>query len=434
MKNRTVILFAVILLLTTAAWAGNQAVLYTFCTQPVCTDGAYPYAGLVYDGVSNFYGTTQDGGPDLNGGTIYQLTHTSSGWTHTVIYAFTGGSDGSNPVGPLVFDQAGNLYGVASTGGRGFGTVFELTPSNGSWTFQVIYTFQGGNDGLVGIDSGGLAVDAHGNLYGTTEMGGTAGFGTVFELTPSNGSWTKATLYSFAGGNDAADPLAGVTLDPAGNIYGATVGGGAFGGGAVFELTQSQGSWTESVIYSFTGGDDGAYPEFGALIIDSAGNLYGTAAGGGAFNQGVVYEMSPAGGGNWNQSVLYTFTGGNDGGQPFAGLTFGQTGNLFGAAAYFGANGDGTIFELVKQAGGWDEKTVYTFGSSDGKYPYGAVVFDQYGNMFGTTFWGGNLNCNNPPQGCGIAFEIVPANTLQQFPGSSLTRNEMPSPARKRFE
>ena len=422
MKNKVVMLCAMLVVLVSTSWAGNQAVLYTFCSQPVCSDGAYPYAGMVFDRAGNLYGTTQDGGPDLNGGTVFQLQPTSSGWTHTILYAFTGGADGSNPVGPLVVDPAGNLYGIASGGGAGFGTVFELSPSNGSWTFQVIYTFHGGDDGLVGIDSGGLALDPAGNLYGTTEMGGTAGFGTVFELSFANGSWTKTTLYSFAGGNDAADPLTGVTLDPAGNIYGATVGGGAFGGGAVFELTQNQGTWTESVIYSFTGGDDGAYPEFGELILDSAGNLYGTAAGGGAFNQGVVYELSPANG-SWTESVLYTFTGGNDGGQPFAGLTFSQSGNLYGAAAYFGANGDGTLFELVQQQSGWDEKTIYTFAGNDGKYPYGAVVFDPYGNLFGTTFWGGNFNCNNPPQGCGIAFEIAPANTQQLFP-SALSGND----------
>ncbi len=419
MKNKAVTLFAVIMVLTTAAWAGNQAALYIFCSQPVCTDGAYPYAGMVFDSANNLYGTTQDGGPDLNGGTVFQLKHSGSGWMHSIIYAFTGGSDGANPVGPLVIDQAGNLYGIASGGGTGFGTVFEISPANGSWNFQVIYTFHGGDDGLVGIDSGGLAFDRFGNLYGTTEMGGTAGFGTVFELAPANGSWTKTTLYSFAGGNDAADPLTGVTLDQAGNIYGATVSGGADGGGAVFELVQNQGTWTESVIYSFTGGNDGAYPEFGALVLDDAGNLYGTAAGGGAFNQGVVYELSAANG-SWTESVLYTFTGGNDGGQPFAGLTFSQSGNLYGAAAYFGANGDGTIFELVQQQPGWDEKTIYTFDGNDGKYPYGAVVFDPYGNLFATTFWGGNFNCNSPPQGCGVAFEIVPANTQQLFPQSSL--------------
>jgi uncharacterized repeat protein (TIGR03803 family) len=418
MKLKTSVFVTAIVFLATSAWAG-QITLYTFCTQQFCTDGAYPYAGMIFDSAYNLYGTTQQGGTDLGGGTVFQLTRTSSGWTHTVLHSFLDGSDGANPVGPLVMDPAGDIYGVASGGGLGFGTVFELTPVHGGWNFQVIYTFQGGNDGVVGIDSDGLVLDGAGNLYGTTEMGGTAGFGTVFELTLTNGTWTKNTLYSFAGGNDAADPLTGVTFDQAGNLFGATVGGGAFGGGAVFEVANNQGTWTESVIYSFTGGNDGSYPEFGAPIFDSAGNLYGTAAGGGPSNQGVVYELTPSNG-SWTESVLYSFTGGDDGGQPFAGLTFSKEGNLFGAAAYFGANGDGTLFELVHGQSSWQQKTIYTFSGNDGKYPYGNALFDQFGNLFETTFWGGNLNCNIPPQGCGVAFELPAANSVQPSYGSSL--------------
>lgn len=421
MKSKIVMLAAAMLLLAASSWAANQITLYTFCTQQFCTDGAYPYAGMIFDSAYNLYGTTQQGGADLGGGTVFQLTRNGSSWTQTVLHSFLGGSDGSNPVGPLVMDSAGNIYGIASTGGAGFGTVFELSPSGGSWNFQVIYTFQGGDDGVVGIDSGGLIFDSAGNLYGTTEMGGTAGFGTVFELTPSGGSWTKTTLYSFAGGNDAADPLTGVTMDAAGNLFGATVGGGDFGGGAVFEVANNQGTWTESVIYSFSGGDDGAFPEFGAPIFGTDGNLYGTVAGGGADGQGVVYQLTPSGG-SWTESVLYTFTGGNDGGQPFAGLTFNKEGNLFGAAAYFGVNGDGTLFELIHGQAGWQQKTIHSFNGDDGKYPYGSVLFDQFGNLFATTFWGGNLNCNNPPQGCGVAFELPAANTVQQTYGSALSK------------
>ena len=417
MKREVLLLLMTALLLTASAWAGNDITLHTFCSQQSCTDGAYPYAGMIFDNAYNLYGTTQQGGTDLGGGTVFQLTRSGNGWTQTVLHSFLGGSDGSNPVGPLVIDPAGNIYGIASTGGLGFGTVFELTPSDGGWNFSVIYTFQGGTDGVVGIDSGGLALDAAGNLYGTTEMGGSTGTGTVFELSPSDGGWTKTTLYSFAGGNDAADPLTGVTLDSAGNLFGATVAGGTDGGGAVFEVSNNGGTWTEQVIYSFTGGDDGAYPEFGAPIFDNAGNLYGTVAGGGAYNQGVVYELTPSNGG-WSESVLYTFTGGDDGGQPFAGLTFSKDGNLFGGAAYFGANGDGTLFELVHGESGWQEKTVHTFNGNDGKYPYGSVIFDQAGDLFATTFWGGNLNCNNPPEGCGVAFELPAASAVHQIYGT----------------
>ena len=418
MRFRIVRLALATVLFATSAWAG-QINLHTFCSQQACTDGAYPYAGMILDRANNLYGTTQQGGTDLGGGTVFRLSRTSGGWTQTVLHSFLGGSDGANPVGPLVMDPVGNIYGVASGGGLGFGTIFELTPSNGGWTFQVIYTFKGGDDGVVSIDSGGLALDGAGNLYGTTEMGGTAGFGTVFEMSLINGTWTKNTLYSFAGGNDAADPLTGVTLDASGNLFGATVGGGDFGSGAVFEVVNNQGTWTESVIYSFTGGDDGSYPEFGAPVLDSDGNLYGTAAGGGPNNQGVVYELTHSNG-TWTETVLYSFTGGDDGGQPFAGLTFSKDGNLFGAAAYFGANGDGTLFELVHVQTGWQQKTIYTFNGDDGKYPYGSVVFDQFQNLYSTTFWGGNMNCNNPPQGCGVAFELPAANAVHPAYGTSI--------------
>jgi hypothetical protein len=142
MKLKTSVFVTAIVFLATSAWAG-QITLYTFCTQQFCTDGAYPYAGMIFDSAYNLYGTTQQGGTDLGGGTVFQLTRTSSGWTHTVLHSFLDGSDGANPVGPLVMDPAGDIYGVASGGGLGFGTVFELTPVHGGWNFQVIYTFQG---------------------------------------------------------------------------------------------------------------------------------------------------------------------------------------------------------------------------------------------------------------------------------------------------
>jgi uncharacterized repeat protein (TIGR03803 family) len=179
----------------------------------------------------------------------------------------------------------------------------------------------------------------------------------------------------------------------------------------VYEVSPSQGGWTEAVTYSFTGGNDGSYPEFGAPILDGSGNLYGTVAGGGAYGQGLVYQLTPSNN-SWTETVLYTFTGGNDGGQPFAGLTFDAFGNLYGAAAYFGANGDGTIFGLFRNQGGWTQRTLHTFTGDDGKYPYGSVLFDSRNIMYGTTFWGGNLNCNNPPQGCGVAFELPPPTAV----------------------
>jgi uncharacterized repeat protein (TIGR03803 family) len=402
MKSKTVALLTLVLLLATSAWASTETALYKFCSQQYCTDGAMPTAGVIFDKAGNLYGTTMIGGSNMDGA-VFELKHSKSGWTESVLYSFTGGDDGTNPIGPLVFDKAGNLYGTADGGGSGYGTVFELKPSSGSWTFNVIYTFQGGDDGASPA-YGGLVVDKSGNLYGTTEMGGANGSGTVFELTPGKSGWTKSTLYSFAGGSDAGYPLTGVTLDEAGDLYGATVSGGSYGEGAVFELEHK--SWTESVLYSFTGGSDGAYPEFGAVTI-KAGNIYGTAAGGGADSLGVVYELKYSKSG-WTESVLYSFTGGTDGGEPFAGVAFNKAGDLAGAAAYYGKDSYGSVFELAKKKAGWKENTLYDFTGSDGMYPYGGIVFDPKGNWYSTTYYGGNLDCDNPHYGCGVVYEVKP--------------------------
>ena len=197
----------------------------------------------------------------------------------------------------------------------------------------MIHTFQGGNDGVVNIGVSGLVLDKAGHLYGVTEMGGTAGYGTVFELSHAGSKWNKKTLYNFAAGADAEDPLMGLTWDNAGNLYGATVGGGANGCGAVFELAHRKTAWKESVIYNFTGGSDGCWPEFGSITIPKSGEIYGTTGAGGSDNQGVVYLLKRSNG-TWSETTLYDFTGGNDGGQVFAGVTLDPAGNIFGAAAY----------------------------------------------------------------------------------------------------
>jgi uncharacterized repeat protein (TIGR03803 family) len=398
------------LVLANSAWAGTETVLYSFCSQSGCTDGGMPTAGMIFDKAHNLYGTTEEGGNGV--GVVFKLTHSKSGWKESVLYSFcpeSGCADGSYPLGQLVFDKKGNLYGMTDGGGssacsQGCGTVFELSPSGKGWKFSTLYAFAGGNDGFH-PPYGGVVVDKAGNLFGTTEMGGTAGVGTVFELTHTKTGWTKTTIYNFAGGSDAADPLMGLAMDSAGNLFGASVAGGTSGAGAVFELKHSKSAWTESVIYNFTGGSDGAYPEFGQLAITKTGVIYGTAAGGGTYNQGVVYELKHTEAG-WVESVLYTFTGADDGGQPFAGPTLDTAGNVFAEAAYLGADSDGTVIELKKSGSGWTEKTLNTFDGTDGKYPYGAVLVGPDGSLYGTTYWGAN-SCYGGYT-CGVVYKIKP--------------------------
>src|ERR1019366_6074253 len=263
---------------------------------------------------------------------------------------------GNNPYSSLIFDAAGNLYGTTFGGGTsGYGTVFELRPgAGGTWTEKVVYSFA--NNGTDGHEPyAGLIFDAAGNLYGTTWAGGPSDLGTVFELTPAGGgTWTEKVLHSFINdGTDGNEPYAGLIFDAAGNLYGTTQDGGTAFTGTVFQLTPAAGgTWTEKVVYSFANnGTDGTVPKAG-VIFDAAGNLYGTTSQGGPSNAGTVFELTPAGGGTWTEKVLHTFGSSTDGIDPVAGLIFDGAGNLYGTTSRGGTYNRGTAFELTPAGGG----------------------------------------------------------------------------------
>ena len=265
---------------------------------------------------------------------------------------------------------------------------------------KVLHSFNGnGADGYQPEAS--LIFDAVGNLYGTTYWGGTYGFGTVFELTPSGGGgWTETVLHSFQpNGTDGNYPIAGLIFDAAGNLYGTTSAGGTYGFGTVFELTPEEGGgWTETVLLNFNG-TDGSYPHAG-LAFDAAGNLYGTTGYDGTYHYGTVFELTPTAGGGWTETVLHSFGNGTDGASPFAGLIFDAAGNLYGTTSAGGTYGTGTVFELT----GGREQVLYSFKSrygADGATPYAGLIFDAAGNLYGTTYWGGNY-------GDGTVFELTP--------------------------
>jgi len=267
-------------------------------------------------------------------------------WTFKLIHRFNG-TDGANPASTLIFDSAGNLYGTTSGGpSNGPGTVFELQPSGkGAWALNTLYTFKGVPDGSAPY--GSLVFDTAGNLYGTTSTGGPANAGTVFELSPAtDGGWTETVLYSFLS-SGGTDPSVGVILDSAGNLYGTTVSSGGTCGcdyGTVFELVRGTGgAWTKTTLHTFTS-NDGHSPL--GLVFDTAGNLYGVTFVGGSSNDGTVFELSPGSGGTWTETQLHVF-GGADGAGPVGSLIFDSTGNLYGASAYGGAdNNKGTVFEV----------------------------------------------------------------------------------------
>jgi len=350
----------------------RKRVLYNFCSATNCGDGYSPYGSLVLDSAGNLYGTTDLGG--RGGGTVFELTRGSSGWTETVLYYFCSAADctdGDEPQAGLIFDSAGNLYGTTGYGGGisscsgGCGTVFELSPGSDGWTETVLYTFCVAfqcSDGQHPFAS--LVFDSAGNLYGTANNGGNSGCGDetgcglVFKLAPtSGGKWTQSVLYAFKGAGDGGNPYySGVVLDPAGNLYGTT----AYGeDGVVFELVSSSGEWQEKVIYAFTDQSDGGFP-FGGVILDSSGNLYGTAVKGGTLGYGVVFEMTPTRNGSWKEKVLHTFTDGHDGADPSSGLVPDADGNLYGTTVSGGDSscvdvqdnyGCGSVFELVRARG-----------------------------------------------------------------------------------
>jgi uncharacterized repeat protein (TIGR03803 family) len=269
-----------------------ETLLHTFSNE----GGAGPSSQLIFDNAGNMYGTTAYNFGGINSNDVFQMSRSNGQWVYTNLYTFTGGSDGKYPYG-LTFDSAGNLYGAAAGGGLsgcqnyGCGTLWELVRTGNGWTFHLLYSFTGGNDG--GYPDAGLVADASGNFYGTTLFGGTNGNGTVFELSPSNGSWTLTTLYSFT--EQYADPMSPLVLDSSGNLYGTTTNGGSFGQGSVFKLTTTNSGWVYSSLHDFTGGSDGQEPS-GSPVLDAQGNLYGTTFAGGlscdGFTCGVIWKIT----------------------------------------------------------------------------------------------------------------------------------------------
>ena len=251
--------------------------------------GDYPAARVLFDQAGNIYGATQNGG-SLGRGVVYKLTHSGSNWIYGVLYDFPASDDGSTPYAGLIFDQAGSLYGTTQYGGpTNWGTVYKLTPTGGAWQETILHNFNG-DDGALPL--GGVLFDQAGNLFGGTASGGDSNHvGTVFELTPAGGGWNLSTLYRFPVHNgQVTGPWADLTMDSSGNLLGTTRNSSS-GCGQVFKLTPQGGSWTFSTIHEFQG-SDGCEPQ-SSVLIDANGNLYGTTRRGGSHLSGVVWEITP---------------------------------------------------------------------------------------------------------------------------------------------
>ena len=398
----TAIGFFLLILLSTTITAAPAAGAQTFSVLHDFTnglDGGEPQAGLSMDRAGNFYGTASTGGNTSGAcsnrnphgcGTVFKLSRRGSDWVFTTLYTFSG-PDGANPLARVIVGPDGSLYGTTSAGGSADqGTVFNLRPplvpcktTSCPWKETVLYNFHGSDGGQPTF--GDLVFDAAGNIYGTTPR---AGNGMVYKLTRSTGGWTETILYTFHGGNDGAIPYAGLTFDHFGNLWGATAFGGIYNDGTIYELVPSGGGWAENVVYVFHGGNDGANP-YGGLIVDQSGNFYGTTFGANG-SPVEVYELSPSSGG-WTFNTLYTFSH-NQG--IIGKLAMDAAGNLYGTNYYDVPE----VFRLTPSNGGW---TLTGSWGGVGDNPCGNVTFDGSGNLYTTTQGGGSGEV-------GLVFEITP--------------------------
>ncbi|MGB6690337.1 MAG: chitobiase/beta-hexosaminidase C-terminal domain-containing protein [Terracidiphilus sp.] len=405
--------------------AAQDTIIWSFNQNGI--DGSSPEGDVIMDAKGNIYGTTASGGKYTQG-TVFELSPEANGtWTEKILYSFGtngGENDGIDPKSTLVFDKSGNLYGVTLEGGANTrGMAFELSPqAEGTWTETDLHDFCSGDCSDGAFPSGGLVIDANGNLYGTVEQDGPNNAGDVFELSPgANGTWTFNVIYAFQGytNNDGQAPQGTLLWDKSGNLYGTANGGAKSVGcscGIVYELSPPQSgiTWTENILYNFTGDpyEDGAD---GALVFDTAGNLYGSSISGGAESFGSVFELSPGAKGG-TETELHTFLNINDGMgdgiHPTGGPVIDPVGNLYLATTDGGSNGGlssgGTLIQLKpKTGGGWTESVFHSFPAfpDDGSNPNASLFVDASGNLFGTTTHGGFY-------GWGTVFEVASPSML----------------------
>ena len=368
----------------------------------------------------NLYGASMGGGSlncRLGCGVIWELTppQSSEGWTFATLYDFTGGSDGAYPNGGLLLGPSGDLYGTTTwDGAHNYGTAFELSSGSNGWSLTTLHAFcsEPPPNCVDGGTSAGLVWGPGDEPYGTSPYGGTHEGGAIFKLVPGSGRWTYSVLHSFQSssyGHSApggSDPYDGLVMDQSANLYGTTYDGGV-GYGVVFELTLNAGHWQEHVLHRFTGFSDGAETSSG-VTLDTAGNLYGTTLIGGGKNGctggcGTVYKVAPQHNGRWRETLIHTFGNGHNGAWPYGGVVMEKAGNLYGFALGPGGASCNVIYKLAPAPKGkWKYSIVHTFGEGhDGCTAVGNLTIDSSGNLYGGTMDGGAY-------GYGVAFEITP--------------------------
>jgi uncharacterized repeat protein (TIGR03803 family) len=371
-----------------AARPGNtrssERVLYSFTGG---NDGGNAATALVLDAQNNLYGTTVVGG-GAGCGTVFKLSRSGERWRENVLFPFDCYFEGKNPHGGVTFDPQGNLAGTTVAGGSGgsgctgdgCGVAYKLTASGEN----ILHNFAGGNDGFG--PGGAVVFDTAGNAYGMTPDGGVYSEGTIYKISSAG---HERVIYAFTGGDDGGVGSLGSLLLKGHNLYGVTEIGGMYGAGTAFKLSHNGKGWKFTTLYEFKGMPDAGSP-YGGLIADASGNLYGTTYYGGANGLGSVFELSPSGHGKYRERVLYSFKGGSDGSLTTTTLAFGKAGELYGTTSGGGGSCDcGTIFKVNAKTG--KEKVLHSFGSgNDGAYSYYGLTPDGNGNFYGTTVAGGN--------------------------------------------
>lgn len=416
LNNLLAILLFIFLFLTLTAPAsqGQYRVIHQFTGG---ADGGSPFAGLTSDTAGNLYGTTAGGGA-AGLGTVFKMLQRNGQWVFMPLYSFRGGDDGANPAARVVVGPDGNLYGTTYGGGTGnWGTVFKLAPSAnagasvfGNWQETVLYRFTGGSDGAT-PSFGDLAFDAAGNIYGTTTNGGSSGQGVVFQLTPSVSGWTETVIHDFVNDADGRWPYSGLTFDAAGNAYGTTLGGGAYEFGTLYQLSKSPSGWVHTILHDFQGGYDGGNP-IGGVTFTPSGRMLGTSSG--AWNgmyPGTAFLLWYSGS-RWMIDRVWDFGSGSyyyGGAGPWAAALGepGQSGwdDVYGTTYASGTNGYGSVFKMYWECNGclceYYQTDLHDF-TSDDAYPISNLQSDASGNLYGTAS-GWSINYSS---GYGSVFEI----------------------------
>ncbi len=394
---------ALLAMLATSAWASTEKVLWNFSGG---SDGSEPWSNyFIADAKGNLYSVTASGG-SYSAGVVFMLTPAGE---ETVLYEFKGQSngDGASPHGRLAFDAQGNLYGTTQGGGtNNTGTVYELTPAQGGgWTEQVLYTFSAaGTDGA--NPSAGIVFAKDGTMYSTTANGGAGGAGAIFSLKKTSKGWTQKVIHSLNYPGDGGFPYDGLMMDASGDLYGAAPSGGSSGYGVIYRLSQGKQGWTETVIHNFTDQNgDGSGLYWIDLISDGAGNIYGATSFGGTNTTGNVWELVYSKSKKtYAESILYEFgaSGSGDGNNPYGGLVMDSKGNLYGTTVNGGTSGIGMVYQLTKQGKAWKETALHEFaGGADGSQPTGNLYIDGKGRLYGMAEMGGSSNQ-------GVAYRVKP--------------------------